>query len=151
VLRAVFVGVCADFGAELVDMDGEDDHIHPAVLVGSLKGAAVHLVAALGVPWLPQTLLIPVRQRGVHPDEPAEDLRAMVEPVTRLLAANPELVLRYTHGNRVRRIVFEQPEDLSPLVTDLCRGTAAERLLVESFILPEPWWALHGGAVRWGR
>jgi putative transposase len=46
----VFAGVCADFGAELVVMDGEDDHVHLLVaypphvavarLVNSLKGVS---------------------------------------------------------------------------------------------------------------
>jgi putative transposase len=49
-LRAVFASVCADFGAELVEMDGEDDHVHLLVtyppqvavarLVNSLKGVS---------------------------------------------------------------------------------------------------------------
>ena len=49
-LRGVFTSVCADFGAELVEMDGEDDHIHLLVaypprvavarLVNSLKGVS---------------------------------------------------------------------------------------------------------------
>jgi hypothetical protein len=56
-------------------------------------------------------------------------------------------------GYRVRRIVFEEPEDLSPLVADLYRrwyeerGLPTDRLLVESFILMEPWWALRTGSV----
>jgi putative transposase len=47
-LGGVFASVCADLGAELVEMDGEDDHVHlPAAypppvavarLVNSLKG-----------------------------------------------------------------------------------------------------------------
>src|SRR4051812_1847369 len=37
---------------------------YPAIVIGSSGGALVHLCAALGVPWLPQTLLLPVRQRG---------------------------------------------------------------------------------------
>ena len=46
----MFASVCADFGAELVEMDGEDDHVHllvhypPALalskLVNSLKGVS---------------------------------------------------------------------------------------------------------------
>jgi putative transposase len=46
----VFTSVCADFGAELVELDGEDDHVHLLVaypphvavarLVNSLKGVA---------------------------------------------------------------------------------------------------------------
>lgn len=53
-LRGVFTAVCADFGGTLVEMDGEDDHVHllvsmppkvaPSVLVNSLKGvSARHL------------------------------------------------------------------------------------------------------------
>jgi len=49
-LREVFASVCADFGAELVELDGEDDHVHLLVaspphvavarLVNSLKGVS---------------------------------------------------------------------------------------------------------------
>ena len=49
-LREVFASVCGDFGAELVEMGGEDDHVHllvaypPTVavarLVNSLKGVS---------------------------------------------------------------------------------------------------------------
>src|SRR5205807_1882857 len=55
-------------------------------------------------------------------------------------------------GCRIRRLVFADPELLSPLVADLYRwrhrqhGLEANRLMVESFILMEPWWALHAGA-----
>ena len=46
----MFAKICTDFGAELVEMDGEDDHVHLLVayppkvavsrLVNSLKGAS---------------------------------------------------------------------------------------------------------------
>jgi putative transposase len=49
-LREVFASVCADFGATLVELDGEDDHVHLLVayppqvaiarLVNSLKGVS---------------------------------------------------------------------------------------------------------------
>jgi putative transposase len=49
-LREVFARVCADLGADLVEMDGEDDHVHLLVayppqvavtrLVNSLKGVS---------------------------------------------------------------------------------------------------------------
>jgi hypothetical protein len=250
---------------------------YPAAMIGSSNGALVHVCAALGVPWLPQTFLIPVRRTGVHPDEPEQDLawgRAHAGP---LLAANPELQLHHMHdpnqdrlmiqrmtyfrvkrlrlgeaytrfleetlepgatlflvecglswpttqvaeryifqlgalggatpeeflrgservaaylerygshrrrwdppppdgerpeaewgfepalredvlrlaqrrGYRIRRIVFEEPEDPSPLVADLYRwwygerGLPANRLLVESFIVMEPHWALRTGS-----
>jgi hypothetical protein len=44
---------------------------YQAVAIGSSNGAGVHLYSALGIPWLPQTFLVPVRQ-SVHPDEPTE-------------------------------------------------------------------------------
>ncbi len=56
-------------------------------------------------------------------------------------------------GYRVRRIVFEEPEHLSPLVAELYRWwykqrqLLANRLLVESFIALEPMWALRTGSV----
>jgi hypothetical protein len=56
-------------------------------------------------------------------------------------------------GYRVRRVIFDEPEHLSPLVADLYRwwyrrrGMLANRLLAESFILMEPWWTLRTGSV----
>lgn len=50
VLRRIFASVCEDFQAELIEMDGEDDHVHllvnyppkvaVSVLVNSLKGVS---------------------------------------------------------------------------------------------------------------
>jgi putative transposase len=49
-LRSVFANVCGDFSAELLEMDGDDDHVHLLVtyppkiplsrLVNSLKGVS---------------------------------------------------------------------------------------------------------------
>ncbi len=53
-LRMIFATVCADFGAQLIEMDGEDDHVHLLVeyppkvavsnLVNSLKGVSSRLL-----------------------------------------------------------------------------------------------------------
>src|ERR1700694_4078853 len=53
-LRAIFSKVCVDFEAELVEMDGEDNHVHLLVnyppkhsistLVNSLKGVSSRLL-----------------------------------------------------------------------------------------------------------
>jgi hypothetical protein len=250
---------------------------YPALVIGSASGALIHLCAALGAPWLPQTVLIPVRA-GVHPDDPRAALRLGEDVADRLLEPNPDLALHHMHdpaqdrlmlakmtyfrvkrlrlgdaytrfirevlprggtifvadcrrrwpvarvGRRhvfqmgalggptareffegseriaeyleregsenrrwdppppdeeapeaewgfapdlfddvlrlasrydygVRRIAFDQPEDLSPLVSDLYRwwyenrGIAPHRLLVESFVQLEPWWVLRTGSV----
>lgn len=250
---------------------------YPAVAVGSSNGAALHLWAALGVPWLPQTFLVPVRQR-VDPDRPRQSLEDGHELGLALLAANPDVQLHHMHdpvqdrlmlrrmtyfrlkrirlgpayesfldaclprgstiyliectrtwpttqvadryvfqhgalggatedemfhggprvaeylerygaevrrwdppapdgdrpeaewgfddrlredveryakrrGHRVRRVVFREPEDMSPFVADFHRwwyrqrGFVANRLLGESFMLLEPWWALRTGSV----
>lgn len=56
-------------------------------------------------------------------------------------------------GYRVVRIVFEDPQDLSPLVADFYRwwyqskGVRSSQVLVESFILLDPFWALRTGSV----
>jgi len=69
----------------------------PGVLVGSSNGALTHLAAACGIPWLPQTLLVPVRRPGADPD----DLQAAFEFGARhagsLLDANKGVVLHHMH------------------------------------------------------
>ena len=70
---------------------------YPALAIGSSNGALVHLYAALGIPWLPQTILIPVRQNVAGPDQPKEAMAFGAEHAPRLLAANPELQLHHMH------------------------------------------------------
>lgn len=53
-LRIIFANTCADFGAQLIEMNGEDDHVHLLVeypskvavssLVNSLKGVSSRLL-----------------------------------------------------------------------------------------------------------
>ncbi|GAA5037844.1 hypothetical protein HNP84_003211 [Thermocatellispora tengchongensis] len=74
--------------------------------IGSSNGALVHLAAALAAPWLPQTLLIPVRRHGVHPDEPREDLRRTRAAGEALTAANPDLVLHQMHDANQDRLMI---------------------------------------------
>ncbi|HEY9761493.1 MAG TPA: hypothetical protein V6D07_03150 [Trichocoleus sp.] len=63
---------------------------YPGAMIGSSNGAAVHLCAALGIPWLPQTLLICLRH-FVDRDDPQQELAWAKEPTRRLLQHNPEL------------------------------------------------------------
>lgn len=56
------------------------------------------------------------------------------------------------HGYQVRRVGYEEPEHLSPLVADLYRWWYREhrlqsnRLQIESFVMMEPYWALRTGS-----
>lgn len=62
-LRTIFANTCADFEAQLIEMDGEDDHVHLLVeyppkvavssLVNSLKGVPSRL--AQGATRHPET------------------------------------------------------------------------------------------------
>jgi hypothetical protein len=79
---------------------------YPAVLVGSANGAVVHLAAALGIPWLPQTLLLAVRHGGMDPDDPDQDMRAMKSAGRALVMANPDLALHHMHDPSQDRLMI---------------------------------------------
>lgn len=59
-LRPIFAKVCTDFQAQLVEFDGEDDHVHLLVnyqpkvavsaLVNSLKGVSSRLIRQKNYP-----------------------------------------------------------------------------------------------------
>ncbi len=57
------------------------------------------------------------------------------------------------HGYRVRRLVFDLPDSLSPLVADLYRwwydrrAVPLRRVFVSSFAITEPWWSMRTGSV----
>jgi pimeloyl-ACP methyl ester carboxylesterase len=76
----------------------------PAAIVGSSSGALAHLAAALGVPYLPQTILLPVAQPQVHPDDPRHGLAAGVGPGRMLLDANPDIALHHMHDPNQDRL-----------------------------------------------
>jgi hypothetical protein len=81
------------------------DRQYPAIFIGSSSGGLMHLAAALGVPWLPQTFLVPVRRAGVHPDEPKADLEFSREVAGPLLEANPDLQLHHMHDPNQDRLM----------------------------------------------
>ncbi|MDB1089362.1 hypothetical protein PJ985_17500 [Streptomyces sp. ACA25] len=77
---------------------------YPAVAVGSASGALTHLWTAMGIPWLPQTFFIPVRQH-VHPDDPAGAMIKGIEPGRDLLQANPDIQLHHMHDANQDRLM----------------------------------------------
>lgn len=70
---------------------------YPVVFLGSSNGAVTHLAAALGAPWLPQTLLLAVKTSGLDPDDPTAGLQALRPIGQRFLAANPGMELHHMH------------------------------------------------------
>jgi hypothetical protein len=80
----------------------------PAIAIGSSNGALVHLCAALGIPWLPQTVLIPVRQSAFAPDEPHKAMQFGAAHAPALLEANPELQLHHMHDPNQDRLMAQR-------------------------------------------
>lgn len=69
---------------------------YPAIMVGSPNGAGVFLAALMGIPWLPQTFLTPVR-RKIEPGDGLADLEWGRRPGRALLEANPDINLSHMH------------------------------------------------------
>lgn len=65
-LRTIFAKTCADFEAQLIEMDGEDDHVHLLVeyppkvavsaLVNSLKGVSSRMIRKKNYPSIRKKL-----------------------------------------------------------------------------------------------
>ncbi len=67
---------------------------YPAIAIGSSNGALVHLFAALGIPWLPQTNLMLVnRDEPIEPDDMAQDAEWGKSFARPMLDRNPNLKL----------------------------------------------------------
>ncbi len=69
---------------------------YPAVLLGSSNGALAHLAGAMQVPWLPGTVLVPVRRTG-DPSDVEAAMRFGIDVAAPLLDRNPDIVLHHMH------------------------------------------------------
>lgn len=81
---------------------------YPAVLVGSSSGAVTHIAALACVPWLPQTLLVPVRHEGLDPDEPRAAMDGLAAARATFLAANPDVGLHHMHDANQDRLMIRR-------------------------------------------
>jgi hypothetical protein len=88
--------------------DHYPDTRYPAVMLGSSNGAAVHLATALGAPWLPQTLLVPVRWSGNDPERPDRALEFGASVAPELLRRNPDVVLHHMHDANQDQLMIGQ-------------------------------------------
>jgi hypothetical protein len=80
---------------------------YPAIFIGSSNGALVHLAAALGAPWLPQTFLCPVRDAFSDPDDPAGSLargRTVAETIEH---QQPGLSVHHMHDPNQDRLMLK--------------------------------------------
>lgn len=76
---------------------------YPAVMLGSSNGAAAHLCAALGMPWLPQTLLVCLRH-SMDLDEPQQAVDWAKSRARQLLQQNPDLWVYQMHDPNQDRV-----------------------------------------------
>lgn len=79
---------------------------YPAVIVGAPNGCVPHLAAALGAPFLPQTLLVPVLAPRSDPDDPASGIDKMREAARALGEANPDIVVHQQFDPNQDRLVL---------------------------------------------
>lgn len=80
---------------------------YPAVMFGSSNGALLHLAAALGIPWLPQTILTLVRKKHADPEDVRGAMQAERETALRFLAANPDSQLHHLHDPSQDRLMLQ--------------------------------------------
>lgn len=85
---------------------------YPAVMIGSSNGALMHIGAALGVPWLPQTILTLVDQKHVHPDDPVHAMEAEQETAQLFSERVEDYLQRY--DSPVRRWDPPPPDNNRP-------------------------------------
>jgi hypothetical protein len=80
---------------------------YPVVVVGSTSGAAVHIAAALGAPFLPQTNLVALRDLATHVDA-ADGAMTALAPMVKLLAENnPRVAVYHMHDPAQDRPMVE--------------------------------------------
>lgn len=81
---------------------------YPVVFIGSSSGAMLHLAALAGAPWLPQTLLVPVHQSGIDPDDAPAALSGLAAARDAFTAANPQISLHHMHDANQDRLMIQR-------------------------------------------
>ncbi len=105
----------------------------PAVAIGASSGALTHLQVALGIPWLPQTFLIPVRRPSdMQVDQPKLTMKWAADPARLLLKNNPDLQLHHMFDPNQDRLRLEHTTYFR--VKKLRLGTSYERFITD--VLP---------------
>lgn len=103
---------------------------YPGAVVGSAPGSAVNLCAALGMPLLPQTQLVPLRRRGVSPDDPHQELEVAAPTGHALVDGEPDVVLHHMIDPSEDRLTLRWFSYFRVKATRL--GPAYERFLLDT-------------------
>ena len=106
---------------------------YPAVFVGSSNGALAHLAAAIGAPWLPGTVLVPVARVG-DPDRPIDALRFGERHAPALLDRNPDVALHHMHDQAQDELMVSR---MTYLRTKWQRLPTAYTDFLDSSLLPD--------------
>jgi len=77
------------------------------MMFGAANGAAIHLCAAMGIPWLPQTYLVAAR-RLLRPDEIHKDIEWGKRVISSFLHDNPDLLTIQMHDPVQDRLMIEK-------------------------------------------
>ena len=81
---------------------------YPAVLIGSSSGAMAHLAALAGVPWLPQTFLVPVRHRALDPDDSRTAMDRLAPARAAFSERNPGTAVHHMHDANQDRLMIRR-------------------------------------------
>ncbi len=82
---------------------------YPAIVLGSISGAMVHLAAVMGIPLLPQTFMIPVQRPEYLPiDEPKKTMDWGLQPGEVFLKNNPYFKLHHMFDPSQDRLTLEK-------------------------------------------
>lgn len=79
---------------------------YDAAFIGSSNGALMHVAAALGVPWLPQTFLCPVRAPFSDPDDAQSGFDDGLAAVDALLRADPRIAIHHMQDPNQDRLML---------------------------------------------
>ncbi len=120
-------------------------HRRPAVAIGSSNGAVMHLCAAMGIPWLPQTFLVPVRRRA-DPDDCVGDAALAAAESEALLSAQPMLAIHQMHDPNQDRLMVRH---IAYFRMKLCALTAEYRRYLTHVLPPGGTILIVDGGVRW--
>jgi hypothetical protein len=82
------------------------DRRYDAAFIGSSNGALMHMAAALGVPWLPQTFLCPVRAPFSDPDDAMRGFEEGRATTAALFEADPRIAVHHMQDPNQDRLML---------------------------------------------